>query len=68
MFSSINYTVKLLRAAYEDGLDTISVMSMSDSELFKKLLEALKLLKEQGIVFQVAPCISIPLKLGRLPY
>lgn len=67
MFSSINYTVKLLRAAYEDGLDTISVMSMPDSELFKKLLEALKLLKEQGIVFQVAPCISIPLKLGDSP-
>jgi len=66
-FSSISYTVKLLQAAYEDGLDTISIMSMLNSELFKKLLEALKLLKEQGIVFQVTPCVSIPLKLNGSP-
>lgn len=66
-FSNIQYTVELLREAYENGLDTISIMSAPDNELFKKLLKALELLREQGVNFQVAPCISIPLKLGEYP-
>lgn len=66
-FSNVYYTVELLRKAYENGLNTISIMSMLDDELFKKLLEALRLLKEEGVVFQVAPCVSIPLKLENYP-
>ncbi len=66
-FSNVQYTVKLLRKAYEYGLNTISIMSLLDSELFKKLLEAIRILKRQGIIFQVAPCISIPLRLGNYP-
>ncbi|MBS7610886.1 hypothetical protein KEJ27_01535 [Candidatus Bathyarchaeota archaeon] len=66
-FSNVYYTVELLRKAYESGLNTVSVMSMPGNELFKKLLEALRLLKKEDTVFQVAPCISIPLKLEDYP-
>ncbi len=66
-FSNVHYTVELLRKAYESGLNTISVMSMPGNELFKKLLEALRFLKREGTVFQVAPCVSVPLKLDDRP-
>lgn len=66
-FSDESFTARLLREAYRLGLDTVSVMTMSSNPLFHKLLRVLKNLREEGLEFKVAPCVSIPLKIDETP-
>ncbi|RJS75000.1 hypothetical protein CW710_00400 [Candidatus Bathyarchaeota archaeon] len=66
-FSDESFTTRLLIEAYRLGLDTVSVMAMPDNHLFQKLLKVLKRLREEGLEFKAAPCISIPLRIDETP-